>query len=76
MALRHAHETGRAQEGHLAAAPQARLEADTQSLKSPSPGTEGLLARSPSAIADEPMHVVSAAASNAVRVERFMSLAS
>ena len=36
--LRHAYETGRAQEGHLAAPSPMRLEANTQSLKSPSPG--------------------------------------
>ena len=38
--LRHAHETGRAQERHLAAAPQARLEANPQSMKSPTPSPD------------------------------------
>ena len=47
--LRHAHEARRAQEGHLAAAAQTRLEANTQSLISPThhPTTEGLPVGSP-----------------------------
>ena len=35
--LRHAHEACRAQEGHLAATPPKRLEAHSQSMKSPTP---------------------------------------